>query len=75
MVGFEGEWMSLDRPRGHVDIRRLKVWVQKNLRGDSKLREVILLDDDYMLPEAFLAKMDVWISLFDIESNQTGSTR
>ena len=59
-----------------VDIRRLKIWAQKNLLGDSKLREVIMLDEDHMLPEAFLAKMDVWLSLYGIElDKQTGSTR
>ena len=66
--------MSSDKPGGHVDIRRLKIWARKNLSGDSRLREVILLDEDRMLPEAYLAKMDVWLALYDIESNQTGST-
>lgn len=32
------------------------------------------MDEDRMLPEAFLAKMDVWISLYDIESDRAGST-
>ena len=53
-----------------LDTRGLKAWARKNLPGDSKLREVILLDEDHMLPEAFLAKMDVWLTLYDIESNQ-----
>ena len=53
-----------------LDTRGLKAWARKNLPGDSKLREVILLDEDQMLPEAFLAKMDVWLTLYDIESNQ-----
>ena len=50
-----------------VDIRRLKRWVRRHLPAGSKLREVILLDEDRMLPEAFLAKMDVWLVLYDIE--------
>jgi len=66
--------MSSDRPRGHVDIRRLKTWARRNLRGDSRLRELIMMDEDRMLPEAFLAKMDVWLSLYDIESDRAGST-
>ena len=59
--------MSSDRP---LDIRRLKAWAQKTLPGDSKLREVLLLDEDRMLPEAFLAKMDVWLALYDLEHGQ-----
>jgi len=50
-----------------VDVRRLKIWARKNLPNSSRLREVILLDEDRMLPEAFLAKMDVWLVLYDIE--------
>jgi hypothetical protein len=66
--------MISDRQRRHLDIRRLKTWARKNLRGDSKLREVILLDEDHMLPGTFLAKMDVWLSLYNIESDRAGST-
>ena len=53
-----------------VDIRRLKRWVRRHLPVGSKLREVILLDEDRMLPEAFLSKMDVWLTLYDIEHGQ-----
>jgi len=60
-------WMGSDRP---VDIRRLKTWARKNLPGNSKLRDVILLDEDRLLPEAFLAKMDVWLALYDVEHGQ-----
>ena len=47
-----------------LDTQGLKAWARKNLPGNSKLREVILLDEDHMLPEAFLAKMDVWLALY-----------
>lgn len=66
--------MSSDKSRGYVDIRRLKNWARKNLRGDSSLRELIMLDEDRMPSEAFLAKMDAWLSLYDIESDRDGST-
>lgn len=52
-----------------LDARGLKAWARKNLPGNSKLREVILLDEDHMLPEAFLAKMDVWLALYTLGSN------
>ena len=67
--------MSSDKSRGYVDIRRLKNWARKNLREDSSLRELIMLDEDRMLPEAFLAKVSVWLTLYDIESNKAGSNR
>ena len=56
--------MSRDK---QLDVRSLKKWAKKKLPSDSKLRELILLDEDRMLPEAFLAKMDVWLALYDIE--------
>jgi len=59
--------MCSDRP---VDIRRLKIWARKNLSRDSKLRDVLLLDEDRMLPAAFLAKMQVWLALYDLEHGQ-----
>ena len=51
----------------HVDIRELKRWVQENLRPESKLREVIQLEPDYLLPQEYLAKMNTWLKLYDIE--------
>jgi len=66
--------LSSDKSKEHVDIRRLKNWARRNMREDSSLRELIMLDEDRMLPEAFLAKMSVWLSLYDIESGRAGST-
>lgn len=56
--------MSCDK---QLDVRSLKRWVRNKLPSDSKLRELILLDADRMLPEAFLTRVEVWLSLFDIE--------
>ena len=50
-----------------VDIRRLKQWAMMHLKSDSKLREIIVLDDDYLLPEEYLSKMDVWLKLSKLE--------
>jgi hypothetical protein len=52
-----------------LDIRQLKKWVKRNFKPDSKLSEVILLEDDYLLPEEYLAKMDTWLKLYDIENS------
>lgn len=56
--------MSRDK---RLDVRSLKKWAKLKLPSDSKLRELILLDADRMLPQAFLTKVEVWVSLFDIE--------
>ena len=66
--------MSGDRSKRYVDIRRLKTWARKNLREGSRLRELIMLDEDRMLPEAFLAKMDIWLALYDLESDGSESS-
>lgn len=59
-------WVGPDK---QIDVRRLKKWARKKLPRDSKVRELILLDADCMLPEAFLTKIEVWLSLYDIEHN------
>ena len=50
-----------------VDIRRLKHWAGMHLKSESKLREIIILEDDYLLPEEYLSKMDVWLKLSNLE--------
>jgi hypothetical protein len=52
-----------------LDIRKLKKWVKRNLKPESKLREVIQLEEDYLLPEEYLAKMSTWLRLYDIENS------
>jgi len=51
-----------------VDIRMLKRWVRVHLKPGSKLRDIISLEDDYLLPEEYLAKLDVWLKLYDVEN-------
>ena len=55
---------------GQVDLRGLKAWAAKSLPRGSKLREVIMLDEDRLTPEAFLAKLQVWLSLYDVEAKK-----
>jgi hypothetical protein len=52
-----------------VDIRRLKQWANTNLQKHPKLREIILLDQDQLTPEQYLTKLDIWLKLYNIESN------
>ena len=56
--------MSLDKL---VDIRPLKKWASEYLPRNSKLREIILLEKDQLAPDIFLARMDVWLKLLDLE--------
>ena len=62
--------MSSGGSRDRVDIRPLKKWARKNLPDHSKLKQLFLLEDDCLLPGAFLAKLPIWMNLYDIESNQ-----
>ena len=51
----------------YVDIQRLKKWVARYLRKDSKLRELILLENDQLTVEEFIFKMMVWDRLARLE--------
>ena len=52
-----------------VDIRGLKKWA-RSLSIDSKLRELILLEDDYVPVDEYLGKTMVWDSLSRIEETE-----
>ena len=52
-----------------VDIRGLKKWA-RNLSMDSALRELILLEDDYLPVDEYLVKMMVWDSLSRLEDKE-----
>ena len=50
-----------------IDIRRLKRFAAENLPGNSRLRAVLLSERDQLPAGDFLAKMDVWMRLLNIE--------
>jgi len=50
-----------------IDIRRLKRFAVENLPSYSRLRIVLLSERDQLPAVDFLAKMDVWIKLLNIE--------
>ena len=52
-----------------VDIRGFKKWA-RSLSRESKLRELILLEDDYLPIDEYLVKMMVWVSLSRIEEKE-----
>ena len=51
-----------------VDIRLLKWWVAKHLGEGSRLREVVLLEPDYLGAMDYVSKVGVWLKLYDLES-------
>ncbi len=50
-----------------IDIRRLKRYAVENLPNYSRLRIVLLSERDQLTAMDFLAKMDVWMMLLNIE--------
>lgn len=54
----------------NVDVRSLKLWVSANLPYGSHLREVLLVEEDFLPTEEFLVKIKAWLKLCDLESDQ-----
>ena len=52
-----------------VDIHRVKLWAKVNLSEISHLREILLLEEDLLSVYEFLAKMDIWIKLIELEGH------
>ena len=50
-----------------IDIRRLKKFATENLSSLSRLRAVLLSERDQLPAVDFLAKMDIWLRLLNIE--------
>ena len=53
-----------------VDIKPLKQFVLDKLPRSSHLREIILVEETNLSVSEFLSKMQVWISLFDLENKR-----
>ena len=55
------------KPIRAVNISGLKSFATESLPCISRLRAVLLSERDQLTPEDFLAKMDVWMRLLNIE--------
>jgi len=53
----------------HVDIHGIKLWVKANLPAISHLRGILLLEEDLLTVDEFLAKMDIWLKLIELEGH------
>ena len=51
-----------------VDIRRLKGFASERLPSSSRLRNVLLSERDQLTVNDFLAKMDIWMMLLNLET-------
>jgi len=55
------------KPIRAVNISGLKRFAAESLPGNSRLRDVLLSERDQLTPMDFLAKMDIWMRLLNIE--------
>lgn len=55
--------------REQVDIHGIKLWAKANLPAISHLRGILLLEGDLLTVDEFLAKMDIWLKLIDLEEH------
>ncbi|MFC1804061.1 hypothetical protein ACFL0D_08895 [Thermoproteota archaeon] len=55
----------------HVDIYGLKQWAIVSLEASSNLRSVLSLENDLLTYDEFLAKMDTWMKLAEVEESST----
>ena len=52
-----------------LDIHGLKNWAKETLPRTSQIRSILLLESEFLTVEEFIAKMDIWLKLIDIESH------
>ena len=51
-----------------VNMHGLKRFARESLSGNSPLKGVLLSEKDQLAPNEFLAKMEVWITLLNLET-------
>ncbi len=64
-----GNESDIEERSEHIDIHRVKLWAKVNLPEISHLREILLLEEDLLSVYEFLAKMDIWIKLIELEGH------
>jgi len=58
-----------------VDIHGIKLWAKVNLPTISHLREILQLEGDHLTVDEFLAKMDIWLKLIELEGHPLNQTK
>ena len=57
-----------------VNIHGIKLWAKGNLPAKSHLRGILLLEGDHLTIDEFLAKMDIWLKLIELEGQSLNQT-
>ena len=52
-----------------LNIHGLKRWAKDILPKTSQIRSILLLERELLTVEEFIAKMDIWLKLIDMETN------
>ena len=58
-----------------LDIHGIKHWATANLPAISHLRGILLLEKDILTVDEFLAKMDIWLKLIELEGHSLNQTK
>ncbi len=55
-------------PKKYIDVSKLKGWAARSLSPKSSLRALLLLEKDTLPVDEFLSKMETWLKLSRIET-------
>jgi hypothetical protein len=58
-----------EQVRSEVNVSSLKSWAMRNLSSVSHLRAVLVFEKDILSVDQFLAKMDIWLKLAELEDS------
>ena len=72
---YYGNESSLVGHNKQVDIHGMKLWATANLPTISHLRGILLLEKDLLTVAEFLAKMDIWLKLIELEDYSLNQTK
>jgi len=64
---FDGKESDNTGRSERVDIHGLKVWAKANLPEKSHLCGLLLLEEDLLTVDEFMAKMDLWLKIIELE--------
>ena len=71
---YNGNESNIVERSEHVDIHGMKLWATANLLKTSHLRGILLLEKDILTVDEFLAKMEIWLKLIELEGQSLNQT-
>ncbi len=66
---YNGNESGIVERSEQVDIHGIKLWAKANLPAISHLRGILQLEEDLLTVDEFLAKMDIWLKLIELEDH------